>query len=92
MILLNCTFFSMKIETYKKHLTFLSNIIEKLSSQIMVKKTRSEKPGSKLDDIVLPTPSSRPHTPNNFSKHDSYKSNPNKKVTSEHKPGTMFIF
>ena len=65
--------------------------LEKLSSQIMVKKTRSEKPGSKLDDVVLPTPSSRPHTPNNFSKHDSYKSNLNKKVTSEHKPGTMSI-
>ena len=66
--------------------------LEKLSSQIMVKKTRSEKPGSKLDDIVLPTPSSRPHTPNNFPKHDSYKSNVNKKVASEHKPGTMSIF
>jgi len=63
--------------------------LEKLSSQIMVKKTRSEKPGSKLDDIVLPTPSSRPHTPNNFPKHDSYKSNVNKKVASEHKPGRV---
>ena len=63
--------------------------LEKLSSQIMVKKTRSEKPDSKLDNsIVLPTPSSRPHTPNNLSKQEKYISS-QKKVTSEHKTGKI---
>ena len=61
--------------------------LEKLSSQIMVKKTRSEKPDSKLETpIVLPTQSSRPQTPNNVAKHDSSKSSQNKKVT-DHKTG-----
>ena len=53
----------------------------------MVKKTRSEKPDSKLETpIVLPTQSSRPQTPNNVAKHDSSKSSQNKKVT-DHKTG-----
>jgi len=63
--------------------------LEKLSSQIMVKKTRSEKPDSKLETpIVLPTQSSRPQTPNNVAKHDSSKSSQNKKVT-DHKTGRV---
>ena len=65
--------------------------LEKLSSQIMVKKTRSEKPDSKLETpIVLPTQSSRPQTPNNVAKHDSSKSSQNKKVT-DHKTGNKQI-
>merc|ERR1712018_1077754 len=63
--------------------------LEKLSSQIMVKKTRSEKPDSKLETpIVLPTQSSRPQTPNNVAKHDSSKSSQKKKVT-DHKTGRV---
>lgn len=64
--------------------------LEKLSSQVMVKKTRSEKPESKHDNsITLPTAGSRPHTPNNLSKHESGKTTLNKKVTSEHKTGRV---
>ena len=65
--------------------------LEKLSSQIMVKKTRSEKPESKQDNsITLPTAGSRPHTPNNITKHDSVKTSL-KKVTSEHKTGKVLL-
>ena len=63
--------------------------LEKVSSQIMLKKTRKEKPDAKTHSqdvsLSLPTTSSRPHTPNNFTKHESAKSVPNRKPTAENK-------
>lgn len=73
--------------------------LEKVSSQIMLKKTRSEKPDAKTDSqdvtLNLPTTSStsevvrnnlsRPHTPSNFTKHKSGASGPNRKPTTENK-------
>ena len=55
----------------------------------MLKKTRKEKPDAKNNSqdipLNLPTTSSRPHTPSNFTKHESGKSGSNKKQTTENK-------
>ena len=69
--------------------------LEKLSSQIMVKKTRAEKPDLKnpsQDSSINITPSnSRPHTPINSAKHEAGKSGISKKAGGGNKlAGTKF--
>ena len=69
--------------------------LEKLSSQIMVKKTRSEKPDPKnasQDSSINITPTnSRPHTPINSTKHETGKSGINKKAVAGNKvAGTKY--
>ena len=64
--------------------------LEKLSSQLMVKKTRAEKldgKGPQDSSLNIPAPSSRPHTPTNMSKHEDRKSDPNQR-TALHKKKT----
>ena len=64
--------------------------LEKLSSQLMVKKTRAEKLDGKAPQdcsLNIPAPSSRPHTPTSMSKHEDKKSDPNQR-TALHKKKT----
>ena len=62
--------------------------LEKLSSQLMVKKTRAEKldgKGPQDGSVNISAPSSRPHTPTHMSKQEDRKSDPPKRTALQKK-------
>jgi len=62
--------------------------LEKLSSQLMVKKTRAEKldgKGPQDGSLNISAPSSRPHTPTHMSKQEDRKSDPQKRTALQKK-------
>ena len=62
--------------------------LEKLSSQLMVKKTRAEKldgKGPQDGSLNISAPSSRPHTPTHMSKQEDRKSDPQKRAALQKK-------